>query len=187
MQQRAVFLDRDGTIIEDEIYLNDVNKIRYLPHTFEALKLLQDLNYKLIVVTNQSGLARGFVEIDKLKAIHKKIYQDGAKRGVEIVGFYYAPFMPITNHYLRKPNPGMLGEAQFHFHIDMKNSWMIGDRMTDVEAGHRAQTQSILIGNWESPQHPQFISPEAHVDNLLEAAQFIAKFEGGTFKEEEKV
>ena len=179
MKQKAVFLDRDGTIIEDKIYLNDVNKIHYLPHTFEALKLLRDLSYKLVVVTNQSGLARGVVYMETLKAIHRQIYRDCAQRGIEILGFYYAPFMPITNHYLRKPNTGMLDEAQFHFHIDMKNSWMIGDRMTDIEAGHKANTQSILIGDRESSQHPRFAPPEAHVENLMEAARFIEKLQRG--------
>ena len=173
MRQKAVFLDRDGTIIQDEKYLNDVSRIHYLPHTFGALKLFRDLNYKLIVVTNQSGLARGIVDINTLKAIHRRIYRDCAEKGVEILHFYYAPFMPITNHYLRKPNAGMLNEARLHFHLNMEKSWMIGDRMTDVEAGHRANTRSILIGK-PSPDHP-FSPPEAYVSHLLEAARFIEK------------
>ena len=175
MKQKAIFLDRDGTIIEDKIYLNDVNNIHYLPYVFEALQLFRDLNYKLVVVTNQSGLARGVVDIHILRAIHRQIYQDCSEKGIEILGFYYAPFLPITNHYLRKPNPGMLNEARLHFHINMKNSWMIGDRMTDIEAGHRAHTQSILIGDLDSPQGSPFAPPVAHVGNLLEAAHFIEK------------
>ena len=173
--RKVVFLDRDDTLIEDKVYLNDPKQIFYLPEVFESLKLLQDGGYELYVVTNQSGVPRGLVTHENIAEIHNVIHQDFAQRDVEILGFAYAPHLPDSDHYLRKPNPGMLLEAAKEHNIDLKQSWMVGDRMTDVEAGHRAGGRSILYGNKETPEGSPFSPPEAHVQSLLEMARFILK------------
>lgn len=172
LQRKAVFLDRDGTIIEDKLYLNDPQQIVYLPKAFEALRLLKSLGFDFFVATNQSGIARGIVDPKNLHEIHRIIRHDFAKAGVEILEFYYAPYATDSDHPLRKPNPGMLLEAARDYNVNMAESWMIGDRMTDVIAGQKAGAKSILIGTTE-------VQNEKPVDfhyatDLWEAAQFIS-------------
>ncbi len=89
----AVFFDRDNTLIVDKIYLNDVTQVQYLPHVFNSLKRIRDAGYTIIVVTNQSGVAKGLVHLKNLHLIHQKIRADFAKNGIDIKGFYYAPFL----------------------------------------------------------------------------------------------
>jgi D-glycero-D-manno-heptose 1,7-bisphosphate phosphatase len=172
--KKAIFLDRDGTIIVDKIYLNDVNAIEYYPESFEALKILRDAGYVFIIVTNQSGLARGLVQTENLNLIHQKIRADFTRYGVDLAGFYWAPYSAHLPHPRRKPEAGLIREAAYDHGIDLKKSWMIGDRMTDVEAGHRAGTRTVLIGVTEEPIHPTFAPPEFHLPSLFEAATVIS-------------
>jgi histidinol-phosphate phosphatase family protein len=172
---KAIFLDRDGTIIEDKIYLNDPDQIIYLPHCFEGMRMMRDMGYKIFVVTNQSGMPRGKVLIENLDEIHRRISFECAKYGVHIERYYYAPFMTDSNHMSRKPNPGMLQYAHWDYGVDFKSSWMIGDRMTDVEAGHRVGAKSILLEGMEKPEDFPFAGPEYIGKNLLDCAQFIEK------------
>lgn len=172
----AVILDRDGTLIVDLIYLNDVEKIEYLPGVFEALRLLRDHGFKLAVATNQSGVPRGAVDVRTLDAIHAAIRDKFSAEGVDILSFHSAPYMTDYNHTFRKPNPGMLLEAANYYGYDLSKSWMVGDRMTDVEAGHRAGMRSALIGTVEIPENSPYAAPEVHAANLLLAAhQIIAR------------
>lgn len=173
---KAVFLDRDGTIIEDKIYLNDPEQIVYLPHCFEGMRLMRDMGYKLFVVTNQSGMPRGKVLIQNLDEIHRRISFECSKHGVHIERYYYAPFMTDSNHISRKPNPGMLQYANWDYGVEFEKSWMIGDRMTDVEAGHRIGTKSILVGHSENPRDFPYHPPEFVAKNLLDAALFIKSY-----------
>jgi histidinol-phosphate phosphatase family protein len=174
--RKVVFFDRDDTLIEDRIYLNDPNDIVFLPYAFECLKALSLMGFEFVIVTNQSGVARGLVQIKNLNKIHKNIKDEFNQRGIEILDFIYAPFMTNSNHFLRKPNPGMLLEAQKMYRIDLKQSWMVGDRMSDVEAGHRAGTKTILLGPKEPPELSEFAPPEFHVNNLKEVYLAIKNF-----------
>jgi D-glycero-D-manno-heptose 1,7-bisphosphate phosphatase len=169
----AVLLDRDGTLIVDLVYLNDPDKIEYLPGVFEALRLLRDRGFKLVVATNQSGVPRGLVDVKNLDEIHRRIQAKFCSEGVDLLSFHSAPFMTDFNHPMRKPNPGMLQEAARFYNLDLPRSWMIGDRMTDVEAGHRAGCRSALIGTAEGPDGSPFLPPEVHAPNLLVAAHEI--------------
>lgn len=173
MKNRAVILDRDGTLIVDLIYLNDPDQIEYLPGVFEALRLLRDEGFKLVVATNQSGVPRGAVDVRNLEEIHRRIRDKFSGEGVDLVSFHSAPYMTDYNHTMRKPNPGMLLEAAQWFNLDLSRSWMVGDRMTDVEAGHRAGTRSALIGTLGNPLDSEFAPPEVFAPNLLMAAQEI--------------
>ena len=172
-QRKAIIFDRDGTLIIDKLYLNDPDQIEYLPDVIESLQRLRDAGYAFAVATNQSGVARGIVTLDNLSEIHRRIKNHLALYGIDILGFYYAPFMSDTDHYLRKPNAGMIEQFGFEFNIDLKKSWMIGDRMTDVEAGHRAGCRSILLEGTETPQGSPYPQPEAFVSGLKEMTQFI--------------
>ncbi len=171
---KAIFLDRDGTIIVDKIYLNDPDQIVYLPNAFEGLKLFKELGFRFFVATNQSGIPRGRVTLENLNEIHRRIGAECEKHGIKIEKFYYAPYMTDSGHYMRKPNPGMLEEGSKEFGIDLKESWMIGDKMIDVEAGHKAGARSILLTtNNEDPSISNFAPPEFIANDLLECAVFV--------------
>lgn len=169
----AIILDRDGTLIVDRIYANDPEAIEYLPGVFEALRLLRDAGYVFCVATNQSGVPRGLVDVRNLDEIHRRIQAKFASEGVDILSFHSAPYMTDNDHPFRKPNPGMLLEAASWYRLDLKRSWMIGDRMTDVEAGHRAGTRTVLLGTQDRPEEHPYLPPEIHVPGLLAAAHEI--------------
>ena len=171
--KKVVFFDRDDTLIVDHLYLNDPDDIHYLPHAFASLKNLRDYGFDFVIVTNQSGIARGLVDPRNLREIHRRIRNEYSRIGVDILDFLYAPYLPVTDHFLRKPHPGMLFEAAKNYRIDLKKSWMVGDRMTDVEAGHRAGTKSILLGHRENPADSPYDPPEFHANNLKEVSDFI--------------
>ncbi|NJL24271.1 MAG: HAD family hydrolase [Calothrix sp. SM1_5_4] len=172
-QRHAVFLDRDGTLIVDHIYLNDPDRIDFLPGVFEALRSLRDRGFVFCVATNQSGVPRGLVDVRNLDEIHRRIRAQFAGEGVDILSFHCAPYMTDNDHPLRKPNPGMLLEAARWHNLNLSRSWMVGDRMIDVEAGHRAGCRSALVGTVESPKHARYAPPEVHAPNLLAVAQGI--------------
>jgi D-glycero-D-manno-heptose 1,7-bisphosphate phosphatase len=173
MKRKAVFFDRDGTLIIDKVYLNDPEQIVYLPGVFEALRLLRDDGFQFIVVTNQSGLARGIVQIENMDKIHWKMVDEFARHGIFFSGFYYAPYSVESDHWVRKPNPGMLYLAEQDHQVDLSQSWIVGDRMTDVEAGHRAGLKAVLLEGVETLPHGQFEAPEAFVGDILSAAHWI--------------
>lgn len=174
MNKKAVIFDRDGTLIVDRIYLNDPEKIEYLPGVFEALRLLRDGGFVFAVATNQSGVPRGMVDVRNLDEIHRRIQAEFCKYGVEILSFHSAPYMTDNDHIFRKPNPGMLLEAAQWHGFDLSRSWMVGDRMSDVEAGHRAGCRSVLLGSQELPSSfGAWAGPEIHCADLLSAAREI--------------
>ncbi|MCB0362326.1 MAG: HAD family hydrolase [Bdellovibrionales bacterium] len=173
LKKKAVFFDRDGTLIVDKLYLNDPKQIEYLPRVFESLRRLRDAQFHFFVVTNQSGVARRIVELDNLRKIHELMRAEFARNGIDFLSFHDAPFMTDSDHFLRKPNPGMILEGACYYNIDLSQSWVVGDRMTDVEAGHRAGTRSILIGSLESPSESVFAPPEYHVQDLKGVADAI--------------
>ncbi|MBN8540115.1 MAG: HAD family hydrolase [Deltaproteobacteria bacterium] len=177
--RKTVFLDRDGTLIIDKIYLNDPDQIEYLPGVFEALCRLRDGGYQFIVVTNQSGIARGIVSVENLNETHRRIRAAFAEHGVEFKEFYYAPYSVESDHPMRKPHPGMLLQGAKDFDVYLPKSWMIGDRLSDVIAGSRAGCRTILLSGVElpDPTAPQEAQPTRIVDSLLAAADQILKSE----------
>jgi histidinol-phosphate phosphatase family protein len=174
-KNKAVFFDRDGTLIVDKIYLNDPDAIEYLPGVFTALQMLRDAGYVFFVATNQSGVPRGKVTIPNLLEIHRRIRAAFSQHGVDILEFYYAPYLTEHDHIFRKPNPGMLLQGASEYNIDLGKSWMVGDKMVDVEAGHRAGVRSILVGNHEDPKKSMFRAPEGQFPKVLDAIPFMLK------------
>ena len=171
---RAIFFDRDGTLIVDKVYLNDPDQIEYLPGVFEALVQLQKAGFVFFIATNQSGIPRGLVTIENLTEIHRRMAEAFAQHGVKFKEFFFAPFPTESDHPLRKPNPGMLLAGAEKYGIDLKKSWMIGDRMLDVEAGHRAGARSILVGQREKVSDFKEWRPPAGVfENVIDAVPFI--------------
>ena len=182
--KKAVFIDKDGTLIIDVPYNVDPKKIILSDDCVTGLKRLQDKDYLLIIVSNQSGVARGYFPEEALEAVKQQIIYLLAKADVNLNGFYYCPHFPdsIIKSYsiscdCRKPKPGMLLKAANDLNIDLNLSWMAGDILNDVEAGNRAGCKSILIDNGNETEWLQndWRIPAATVKNINEAAQYILK------------
>ena len=157
MSDKAIFLDRDETLIEDPGYINHPDQVKLLDGIAEALIELKALGYKLIVVTNQSAVARGIVTEKVLGEIHSRLKQLLAEKDAFLDGIYYCPYHPdgVVPKYrqesdCRKPNPGMLLKAADEMDIDLSQSWCIGNSIRDVEAGQRAGCKTILV---DMPSH----------------------------------
>lgn len=131
---KAVFLDRDGTINEEAGYLHECDKIKFIPGTAEALRLLKEKGYLLIVITNQSGVGRGYYPIEDVYKVHQYMNELLRQYGAGIDGFYCCPHVEEDKCACRKPMTGMYLEAQKDFDIDLKRSYMVGDKVTDILA-----------------------------------------------------
>ncbi len=178
----AVFLDKDGTLIEDVPYNVDPHKIRLMPGVALGLRALQDAGYRLIVVSNQSGVARGYFAETSLRAVFQRLQQLLAATGVTLSDFYYCPHHPegtveryALGCHCRKPQPALILRAARDHDVDLSRSWFVGDILDDAEAGHRAGCRTILVDvgsetEWldGSQRRPDYI---AH--NFAEAARAI--------------
>jgi D-glycero-D-manno-heptose 1,7-bisphosphate phosphatase len=143
---RAVFLDRDGTLIEEKEYLHRPEEVVIFPGVGLALKRLQDLGFKLFVVTNQSGVGRGYFPLEDVHRVHEHLCRELAKDGVRIEKIYIAPEAPDAPSRGRKPSPQFLFDARDEFGIDLAQSYMIGDKLIDLECGWNAGVKrSILV------------------------------------------
>lgn len=132
--KKAVFLDRDGTINEEVNYLHECDKMKFIPGAVEALKLLKEKGYLLIVVTNQSGVGRGYFPVEDVDRVHDYMNELLRASGAEIDGFYYCPHVEEDRCSCRKPMTGLYRKAQTDFDIDMEQSYMVGDKITDILA-----------------------------------------------------
>ena len=189
MSNKAIFLDRDETLIEDPGYINNPDQVKLLDGVAGALIELKDLGYKLIVVTNQSAVARGIVTEKVLGEIHDRLKQLLAERGAFLDGIYYCPYHPegVVQKYrkqseCRKPSPGMLLSAADQMDIDLAQSWCIGNNSRDVEAGLRAGCKTILIDVPSVHKHPvgssllAGVTPDYKAVNIKEAVNIIKKY-----------
>lgn len=152
----AVFLDRDGVMVEDVHYLSSPMQLRILPGVVQALRALQE-RYFVVVVTNQSGIARGLLTENDLLTIHSELFRRLSAEGAIVDALYYCPHLPegsITEYRLecdcRKPKPGMLLRAQHEWGIDLDRSFIVGDAPRDIQAGHRVGVKGILLGKAET-------------------------------------
>ena len=184
MSEKAIFLDRDDTLIEDPGYINSPEQVKLLDGVAGALIELKALGYKLIVVTNQSAVARGIVTEKVLGVIHKRLEQLLAEKNAFLDGIYYCPYHPdgVVAKYrkeseFRKPNPGMLLKAAEEMDIDLGQSWCVGNSISDMEAGLRAGCITILI---DLPSHQQQLEPgqprpDYKAVNIKEVVNIIKK------------
>jgi D-glycero-D-manno-heptose 1,7-bisphosphate phosphatase len=182
--KRAAFLDKDGTLVENVPYNVDPAKLKLTPHAVEGLHLLQDQGYRLIVVTNQSGLARRLFDRSALNRVHTALSAMLLNEGIRIDDYFVCPHAPAATKLdpgclCRKPSPGMLRQAAIAHHIDLNRSWMVGDILNDVEAGHRAGCRSVLmdVGNETEWRISPIRMPDLRVSNLLDAARGILAYE----------
>jgi D-glycero-D-manno-heptose 1,7-bisphosphate phosphatase len=168
----AIFLDRDGTLIEEVNYLSRVEDLRVFSFTPEAIRNLKNAGFLLIVVTNQSGIGRGIYDEAAMHAIHASIQ---VELDNAIDAFYFCPHLPCDGCLCRKPDLGMIDAARAEFEIEMENSWMVGDKKVDVETGHAANLKSALVLTGYGPQHYPLLEREPTLvsDDLGTAAAAI--------------
>lgn len=169
---RAVFLDRDGTIIDDIGYLRDHRQIRLLSGAIESLTRLSNEGFLLILVSNQSGIGRGLVTAEEAERVHNKLVSILSRHGVEIQAAYYCPHAPEDQCDCRKPSPRMILEAAQALEIDLPRSFMVGDKLSDIEAGRRAGCQTILLASTSWPTWLEPL-PDTVADNWAGVADYI--------------
>jgi D-glycero-D-manno-heptose 1,7-bisphosphate phosphatase len=141
----AVFLDRDGTLIEDIGYLRNPNDVRLLPGAAEALRELEEQGFLLVVVTNQSGIGRGLLSPADAEAVGRRFLACLEQQGAHVHGVYVCPHVPTAQCACRKPAPGMLFQAASEHDVDLARSFSVGDKACDIEAGQRAGCSTILL------------------------------------------
>lgn len=179
----AVFLDRDGTINEEVGYLDRLERLRILPGVAEAVRRINKSGLKAVVVTNQSGVARGYFTEEFVRTVHERIRESLRREGAEIDGFYYCPHHPsegIGDYRrscdCRKPATGMLRRAGEELDIDLSRSYLVGDTLKDIETGLRAGTRTVLVRTgYGASEIPSNIRPDCTATDLLDAVRWILK------------
>jgi D-glycero-D-manno-heptose 1,7-bisphosphate phosphatase len=146
---RALFLDRDGTLIEDADYLSRIDQVRLIPGCIDAVARARSAGYRIIVVTNQSGVARGYFPESQIAIIHN--YIDEIMGEARVDAWYYCPHLG-DDCACRKPRTGMLQQAAHEWGIDLQSSWMIGDKAEDIAAGIAAGTRTIQVRTGKGAQ-----------------------------------
>ena len=188
MSQRAVFLDRDGTMIEDVGYLDRLERLQLFPYSIDAVRLLNRGGYKVIVVTSQNGIAQGVLTEEFLVEAHAYLSKLCEEAGAKVEGYYYCPHSPhaAVDRYridceCRKPKPGMILAAARDHAIDLAQSFVIGDRWRDIEMGIAAGTRAVLVGTGygrtEATRRPANIPVVPVAATLIEAVSVILREE----------
>ena len=177
----AVFLDRDGVINKDIGYFSDPKKLAIFRSSLEGLRALQEAGFMLIVVTNQSGIARGLISEKDVQNLHDVMQHAFQKDGIFISGIIYCPHHPTeginayrTNCKCRKPSPGMIFQAAEKFNIDLNQSYLVGDRFSDIQAGINAGLKSsILLESKHEISQEEISKASTFCQDLAEAASWI--------------
>jgi len=173
-KRKAVFIDRDGTLIEEVNFLSRVEDLALFRYTDEAISLLKDRGYLVLVVTNQSGVGRGIYTEADMHTVHDEIQR---RLSGKIDRFYFCPHLPDEGCRCRKPNLGMIEDACADFEIDLENSWFVGDKDLDVETGLNAGIRTLMVLTGYGADHSTRLKrqPDMIVSDLLEAARSIAE------------
>ncbi len=168
-----IFLDKDGTLVKDVPYNVNPALLNFTPHAIEGLRLWRDAGYRLVVVTNQPGVGRGLFTADALARLHQALAERLERAQVTIDGFFACLHLPEDGCDCRKPRPGLILEAARMLDIDLGRSWMVGDILNDVEAGHRAGCRSVLldVGHETEWLPGPLRTPEHRCTDLLQAAR----------------
>lgn len=183
MSSFAVFLDRDGTINEDPGYLGDPNLVKLLPGVAEGISELKSkYGFKIIVISNQAGVAKGLITLQQVESVNKKINELLSEQNAGIDVFYYCPYHPLYNNdqeaKCRKPSPYMINKAAAENKIDLSKSYMVGDKATDILCGFNAGVKSILINSQLTTDEINILkkegkTPNFTANNFLDAVNFI--------------
>ncbi len=176
MGKRYVLLDRDGTVIVDKHYLHDPAGVELLPGAVEGLKRLQDMGFGLVLLTNQSGVGRGYFTDKDVRACNERMMELLEAEGVSFDAVYHCPHTPDDNCRCRKPEPGMMIQAAGELGFDPFEAFMIGDKSADVLLGKNTGAVAILVRTGKGSQEEAVCGEVADfvVDDLREAAEVIA-------------
>jgi D-glycero-D-manno-heptose 1,7-bisphosphate phosphatase len=180
--KKAVFVDRDGTVNEESGYLFRKEDCRFIPGAIEAIARLNKAGFLVVVITNQSGIARGYYTKDDLDLLHKHMDREITAAGGEVAAWYHCPHHPDYPEAdrspcsCRKPLPGMLHSAAAELGIDLASSWMIGDKIADIKAGIAAGCHTILIKTGYGQAEAAYVQKEQIVlADLYTAAAYITR------------
>ena len=187
----AVFLDRDGTINEEVGYLDSLDKFKIIPSAYEAIRLINESGMKVVVISNQAGVAKGFFTEDFVKITHEHLENALRQKGAYIDNFYYCPHHPTEgiepyrkDCKCRKPAPGMLLRAAQDLNIDLTKSYLVGDRFRDMEAAKKAGVKGVLVKTGYGQELLQDDGPDKATEegkpdfitaDILEAVKWIFK------------
>jgi D-glycero-D-manno-heptose 1,7-bisphosphate phosphatase len=184
----TVFLDKDGTLIDDLPYNVDPRRVRFAPGAREAVRLLGEAGYRLVVATNQAGVARGYFTESELLEVERHLEREIAALGGRLDAFYFCPHLPAPegiNEYAldcecRKPQPGMIRRAVDELGVDPARAWFVGDTWMDVLAGRRGGCRTIMVGPEarDATTLPEDRRPDFAVSDLLDAARVILAEDG---------
>src|SRR5215813_4366244 len=190
VKQRAVFLDRDGTLSEEVGYINHASRFQLFPYAATAIKRLNDNGWFAVLVTNQAGVARGYFSEHLLSQVHEKMREALGRENARLDGVYYCAHHPSageppyrTDCDCRKPKPGLILRAASDLNIDLDKSWMIGDRYSDIELARNAGVRSAFLlsgygqGEWQHQRNSWQHQPDLVCGNLLEAVDAIVSME----------
>ncbi|MDD5645006.1 MAG: HAD family hydrolase, partial [bacterium] len=174
---KAVFIDRDGTLNHDPGFINKPEDFRFFDGAVKALKEIGGLGFKIFIVTNQSGLARGYIKDDDLAKIHDKMYKEFAKHGIIISDILICPHLPEDNCLCRKPSPYMVKQAAARHGIALAESFFIGDRESDIKTGKNAGCKTVLVltGNGRETLRNGGVKPDFIAENIREAVDILKK------------
>ncbi len=171
---RAVFIDRDGVLIRDADYLDSIAGLAIYRGTPRALRLLREAGFKIIIVTNQSGIARGYFSRKTVRLIHAELHRRLKWAGARWDALYFSPHGPDSGHSWRKPGTGMLLAAKKKFALDIKRSYLIGDKTSDIECALRAGCRGILVRTGRGGRDGEYQAQPAIIRrDLLSAARWI--------------
>ena len=186
MKRRAVFMDRDGTISEEVGYVNHPSRYRVFRYSAEAVRLLNENGWLAILVTNQAGVARGYFTEHLIAAVHDRLKLELKAQGARLDAIYYCAHHPTVGESpyrfdcdCRKPKPGLIRRAAQEFDVDLAQSWMIGDRYSDIELARNAGTRAAFVlsgygrGEWEYQRDAWKHEPDLVAEDLLEAVRKI--------------
>ena len=174
-QRRWVVLDRDGTLIEERHYLSDPDQVELIPGAAEGLRQLQNMDLGLVVITNQSGIGRGYFDRARLDLIHERLSQLLETERVHLDGIYFCPHVPEDNCLCRKPRTGLVELAAKDLDFDPRDCLVIGDKASDIEMGQRMGATTFLVrtGYGAEVDRDGTATPDYVVSGLLEAARII--------------
>ena len=145
MATKTIFLDRDGVINKEVGYLHKIEDFEFINGVFEACLYFQSLNYQIIIVTNQSGIGREYYDENTFHVVNNWMLNQFKDQGVNILDVFFCPHTPESDCNCRKPKPGMFNQANDKYGIDMKRSWMIGDKEADIQAANAANIQNTIL------------------------------------------
>lgn len=175
---KAIFLDRDGTLIKDKGYIGQIKEVEFYSYTIDCLKKLQE-KYLLFIITNQAGVGKGLITLDEMYEIHRYLLSKLAERQIKIKEIYYCPHAKEDNCRCRKPNPYFLNIAKEKYQLDIQNSYVIGDHPSDVELAINGKANGIYLLTGHGQKHYQEVKnhfPYVKITrNLKSASDHILK------------